>query len=251
MAPIFASRKRTYRSRPYSLKRSKLGRRRATAKWVPQLRLRMPPTVRSNVNLGRGFPQKITETHTYCETVTLNTGAGGTLTSYSFSANGMFDPNITGTGHQPMFYDQMAALYNHYCVIGSKCTVEFVTTTTTSTSSNSDATVGIILNDSTSIPTLPGLLEHPTSKHRLLGSANAMGASPVRFVQKFSAKKNFGKFDQGNSNFTGSISTNPGEQMYYTLFVDGTQATNAIVVRAMVTILYIAIWAERTTIAAS
>lgn len=251
MAPIFNSRKRSYRSRPYNGKRSKLLRRKATAKWVPQLRLRMPPTVRSTVNLGRGFPQKMIETHTYCEAVTLNTGAGGTLTSYNFSANGMFDPNITGTGHQPMFYDQMAAIYNHYCVIGSKCTVEFVCTNTSTTAANSDATVGIILNDQTAIPTIAGLLEHPTSKHRMVGAANTMGSLPTKFVQKFSAKKNFGKFDQGNSNFTGSISTNPAEQMYYTLFVDGTQATNGVIVRAMVTISYIAVWSERTSVGAS
>jgi len=49
-----------------------------------------------------------------------NTGLAG---SYVFSANGMYDPNITGTGHQPLGFDQMMVLYEQYVVVSSSIKV--------------------------------------------------------------------------------------------------------------------------------
>lgn len=37
-----------------------------------------------------------------------------------FAANGLFDPDITGAGHQPRGYDQLMALYKKYVVTGVK-----------------------------------------------------------------------------------------------------------------------------------
>jgi hypothetical protein len=42
-----------------------------------------------------------------------------------FSANGLYDPDITGTGHQPRGFDQLIALYDHYVVERASCKVYF------------------------------------------------------------------------------------------------------------------------------
>lgn len=39
--------------------------------------------------------------------------------------NSIFDPDLTGTGHQPYGYDQLAALYNRYRVLSCKWKVTF------------------------------------------------------------------------------------------------------------------------------
>lgn len=39
-----------------------------------------------------------------------------------FSCNGVYDPDITGVGHQPRGFDQMIAMYDHCVVIGFKFT---------------------------------------------------------------------------------------------------------------------------------
>lgn len=44
--------------------------------------------------------------------------------NYAFNLNSIFDPNRTGTGHQPMGRDQLAVLYNRYRVIGCKYIVQ-------------------------------------------------------------------------------------------------------------------------------
>ena len=39
--------------------------------------------------------------------------------------NSLFDPDFTGTGHQPYYFDQFATIYQRYTVIGSKLTATF------------------------------------------------------------------------------------------------------------------------------
>jgi len=46
----------------------------------------------------------------------------------------MFDPNITGTGHQPLGFDQMMLLYEQYTVVRSRITVELLNSNTTALS---------------------------------------------------------------------------------------------------------------------
>lgn len=46
-------------------------------------------------------------------------------TSYAFKANGIYDPNVTGTGHQPYLRDQMALFYKHYFVNKAKIFVQW------------------------------------------------------------------------------------------------------------------------------
>lgn len=51
----------------------------------------------------------------------------GVVATQVFALNGCFDPDVTGTGHQPMGFDQMMAFYNHYCVLSCKAVVKFST----------------------------------------------------------------------------------------------------------------------------
>lgn len=53
----------------------------------------------------------------YAETFSLSTGAAGILgTSQVMRLNSVYDPNSTGTGHQPYGYDQLSAFYQSYIV---------------------------------------------------------------------------------------------------------------------------------------
>ncbi len=42
--------------------------------------------------------------------------------AYVFSANGMYEPDITSIGHQPRAWDQFMKLYDHAVVLGAKIT---------------------------------------------------------------------------------------------------------------------------------
>lgn len=74
--------------------------------------------VMTNSNLNKSLspfaPRYITKMK-YSEALTLNLANSY---QYVFNLNSVFDPNRTGVGHQPYGYDQLAALYNRYRVIG-------------------------------------------------------------------------------------------------------------------------------------
>lgn len=67
----------------------------------------------------------------YNTVITLDPGNAGTassIASYSFSANGLYDPDISGTGHQPLYFDNLSALYSKYVVQYSKIRATFMNT---------------------------------------------------------------------------------------------------------------------------
>lgn len=50
----------------------------------------------------------------------------GVLTSHVFSMSGLYDPDITATGHQPLGFDDMMRFYEHYHVLYCKAKVTFM-----------------------------------------------------------------------------------------------------------------------------
>lgn len=72
------------------------------------------------------FPNTKLVRHRYCDTITLPaSAAAGNAVKWVFRCNSMYDPDFTGTGHQPMFRDEMAAQYNYYTVLASTIKVSF------------------------------------------------------------------------------------------------------------------------------
>lgn len=60
------------------------------------------------------FPSRQIVKMKYSDVFTTNSTNGW---NYNFNLNSIFDPNRTGTGHQPYGHDQLAVLYNRYRVI--------------------------------------------------------------------------------------------------------------------------------------
>jgi len=70
------------------------------------------------------FPARSRKNLRYSTNFALTTTAGA-VTSYVFRANDLFDPDFTGSGHQPMGFDQMMLSYNHFVVVRSRIRVTF------------------------------------------------------------------------------------------------------------------------------
>lgn len=203
------------------------------------------PVNRTTVNAGLGFPKKMVMTHKYSEIV-VPTCTGGALYTYSFLCNGLYDPNASGVGHQPYYFDQMGALYDHYIVIGSEITVKFTHLVTT----NYASIVGCYINDDSTVTpvSITPLLENSNVKHRMLAAGQTQ---PSVFKLKWSAKKAFGKSVLANSELKGSTSANPLETQSFTFFVQPTDLITTQSYNVEVDIKYIAVWCELKDIAGS
>jgi len=75
------------------------------------------------------FPPSTVKTLRYHDNVTVSSIAGA-VSTFVFAANDLFDPNVTGTGHQPMGFDQMMVFYNHFAVKSCRIKVNATNTST-------------------------------------------------------------------------------------------------------------------------
>lgn len=192
---------------------------------------------RPMVRLGQGFPKKILMTHKYSDNFTMTSTASALITQF-YSCNGMFKPDQTSAGHQPMLFDQMGAIYDHYCVIGSK----IVWRITPQQGSPNASQMGCYINDDTTgTPlTIAGIAEQPT------GQTKIMSPLPVRsmiFVQKWSAKKYFSRNPLANDELQGTTAANPVETSNFNLTLTVVNGATMIF-QVQVSITYIAIWKE-------
>jgi len=76
-----------------------------------------------------GFPDRLTTFLEYVDTINL---AGGVPSPNPqvFSLNSVYDPDQTNTGHQPLGYDQLVAIYNKYLVTEVYYKLEFANNAT-------------------------------------------------------------------------------------------------------------------------
>lgn len=70
-----------------------------------------------------GFPTKIITILKYVDILGVTSTTGGINTTV-FRTNSVFDPDFTNVGHQPMYFDNYAALYQSYRVLGSRITAQ-------------------------------------------------------------------------------------------------------------------------------
>lgn len=208
-------------------------------KFATKVKKNVPRNLTS-VNLGLGFPKRVVCTHKYVgfRDLTSTTGLVGT---YRFSCNGMFDPDSTGVGHQPMYFDNLTAIYDHYTVIGSKLTLKVVPKNVT----QGPGAVAVFVNDDTStvITNIGTAVEQSSGTSALL---LPVGQSvPLTVTKYWSAKKTFGGSILGNDNLQGNASADPTESQFYDIcYQDIGTGSATSTVQLWVEIEYTAVWDE-------
>lgn len=190
---------------------------------------------------GYGFPPKLQVKHKYSDNLVLSSAAGNPVT-YNFRCNGMYDPDFTGTGHQPLYFDQLGALYDHFTILRSKIKLTFAA------SSSDPQMVNVFQNDDTT--TTPTLLvtrdEQSLSKTAVLASGQTK-----EIVLYFSAQRTFGGSILANDNLQGTPSADPTEQSIWTVSCQAIDSSKANACNLLVEIEYEAVWDELKDIATS
>ncbi len=169
-------------------------------------------------------PDRISTTLTYVDQFVLNATAAST-DNYVFRANSLYDPNYTGTGHQPLGYDQWTTFYQNWVV--TACSVRFTMTPpnlSTATPQINNSLVAVVprRNDPSAIADVNTALEQPYTEWTMVAGY----ARPPVLKMTINCAKFFGVDPTvygSSQEYSGAIGSNPTQVLYYVL-VAGTTA---------------------------
>lgn len=190
------------------------------------------------------FPPTKIATLRYCDVIQLDAGATDAAVEHRYRANSIYDPDRTGTGHQPRFHDTFEALYENYEVLSSKITAAF---NTTWNGVVSICGVSLDNDNSTAYTTRAALMENPNTSYRMIPSH---GNAPAKISTTFNAKKSLGPANAVTNLAT--MGANPDENQDFVIWAINTYGTeDPGVVNVMITIDYTVRFSERKEVATS
>lgn len=182
------------------------------------------------------------------------TTTAGAIGTYFFVANGVFDPDFTGTGHQPMGFDTLMLYYEQYTVVRSKISV---------TAINNGANAirfAVSLTPDTTAPVIGNLVENGEIKMTVLdapayntGAGNGGGKYGRTDTINLSCDcaKYFGRLGNdrqilNDPTCAGTAAANPTEGVYFAISVWGGFFTDNIAMNFDVVIEYdVVFWEPR------
>jgi hypothetical protein len=146
------------------------------------------------------------------------TSTAASVGRYRYRANDLFDPDQTGTGHQPMGFDELTKYYDQFTVIKSKITVRFV-----SESASVPMVVGVKLNDDTTNETNTSDIIENGLNRTVMCVGTGGGPNQVRNVMLgCDVARFFGRPEGTNivndPNLFGTSAASPVEEAYYQVF---------------------------------
>lgn len=191
-----------------------------------------------------GFPKTTMVKLRYVDTFQLDP-VQGLIAKANFSANNLFDPTVALGGHQPYMFDTWASLYNHYTVVGSKCSATFTTAGGGQAGLNF---CGIHLADDTqSTSTITHMMEQGLTKYRKITAQGGSSQSTATVHCNFSAKKffNITNISDNQQRLGSPVSGAPSEQAYFNVWLGATNnSVDQTAYDVMVKIDYIVLFSE-------
>jgi len=183
----------------------------------------------------------VRRTHRYCESRVVN-GTTGALGTYVYSANGLFDPNITGTGHQPYGFDQMIAYYTKAVVERSSIAIEVI--------ASQIGQVGVILSSESNVAATLSSADTLTEPGRGSAALCYSTSGPARTLTASWSKASLYP-EADPADFTTVANANPTNQDYYTFYVQALDGSTTVAANIIVVISYDVTWQDPATIASS
>lgn len=219
---ISSSNRRTKRSKPFGMGKKQNQKLVQSKIYKPLVVQRFP------------LPMRLQNTLRYVEEVQLSTDVSG-YGAYVFSANGLYDVNVTGAGHQPMYFDQLTAIYNHYHVIASKCKASCVRS-----GSASEVNCALYIDDDVTVSAaaLTTISERPGAVTWMAYPAQGNVSSRTKY---FNAQYVYGGNVMDNDQLRGNAAGNPFEGSFYVVACAGPASST---VNFLVEIEFIVVWFE-------
>lgn len=168
------------------------------------------------------IPDEMWVTLRYAENLDATATLGGY--SYVYAANDVYDPNVTGTGSQPLSYDQWTAMYARWVVLMAE--IEVVVTSRTVSGRLSVAVVPV-----TAASFYPTTYEAACQmRYAKMASTTGGGPSP-KIVVKIKMNDLYGvplSTIQSDDAFAGAAGSSPNRRMAFAIAAETSGASDAL-----------------------
>ena len=175
-------------------------------------------------------PPKMSTTLRYVEAFALNPALSSNA-QYVFSANGLFDPNITGIGHQPRGFDEMMKFYGNYCVKGCRITIQSANNGTAMTSENIVISCYPSVTNASTVTNIWDAIEPKGCAYYTFcpGTTITTTKPNYKLSNYVNVAKWMGQATSDDNTLKGDGLSNPSVQLYWILncFCDGTSDVTA------------------------
>lgn len=188
-----------------------------------------------------GFPDKMISTIRYCDIVSTSSTTGS-IGKQIYRWNSVFDPDQSGIGHQPLYRDVFAGIYDHYAVISAACKCEAVNANT-----GNSVLCGIVTDDDlTTSTSFQTLLEQSHGISELL-TPLAGSKSRHMFTQTWSAARFLGVNPYTSEEYKTAVTGNPVEESYLLLWSIPQDGISTVSLQWRIQIEYDVLWTELQT----
>lgn len=183
---------------------------------------------------------------TYFQRTSLNPGVGGIAADAVFRLNSLYDPDLTGVGHQPAGFDQIMALYKYYAVVGADAHISFQNTDTT----HDSICVASVQNTNAAVTDVQPVIENGRCNYQWLGVRfSGRDITDMKLSVNVGAEVGGNVLD--NQDLWGTVGSDPTNQLYLHCSCQPNSANDASVVGLIVVITYDVYFFEPNTVASS
>lgn len=175
------------------------------------------------------FPQHVFLKLNYVETRLVNLAAGADNT-YVYSLNSLYDPNVTGTGHQPLSFDQWSNMYSSYRVYGCRVIVRMTVSLSLTTAVFSPI---FIMYAYPATVTPPGTADTVCENKGSVSRVVLPGDRPVVLRKYYDIATVFGVGKaalRSEANYAATTTANPAQQAYIAFKVINNDATSTLTI---------------------
>lgn len=172
----------------------------------------------------------------YCDDRNLSIPASTvTATGHSYRINSLYDPDLTGVGHQPFGRDQIAQFYNKYRVFGVK-----YKWTLWNTDSAVPLLIAVLPSNSSALDTdWNTIIERGYAKSIVLPPGGARGTMTMKgfasVAKVHGVKKNIVRTDD---TFAAFQANNPSREVYLHLYGKAMDGSTAITLRGRLELVF-------------
>lgn len=195
-----------------------------------------------------GTPSSSFQKLKYVQLIQASIGASS-YNANSFRLNSLFDPDATGTGGQPYYYDQLAGLYYKYRVFGCKISVKLSASASTTNLYHPHVVIAPFVS-SAGWSSEQSVLTSPGAVYKII----IPGQNVVTLSKYFSIAKLMGisrKQVADDDEFAADYNANPAKVATATVRVVNNDGGTAVTVGYEIQIVYYCMMYQRTLPSAS